>query len=120
MAAGRRAGKVGDLVRAELAALIQRELRDPKVGFVTITGVKVSPDLRHARVFVSVLDEKQEQESIEALQRAAGFLRRELAARAQLKNVPSLVFQADPSLRSGARIEELLSGMREQPKEEEE
>jgi ribosome-binding factor A len=109
MAGGRRTGQVGDLVRAELASLIQRELRDPKVGFVTITGVKLSPDLRHARVFVSVLDEKQEEESVAGLQRAAGFLRRELASRLQLKNVPALVFEADPSLRQGARIEELLS-----------
>ncbi len=109
MASKKRPGQVGDLVRAELATLIQREVRDPKVGFVTITGVKLSPDLRHARVYVSVLEEEREAESLEALQRAAGFLRRELAARLQLKNVPALVFHADLSLRQGARIEELLS-----------
>ena len=109
MASGKRPGQVGDLVRAELASLIQRQLRDPKVGFVTVTGVKLSPDLRHARVYVSVLEEERETEAVQALQRAAGFLRRELAARLQLKNVPSLVFDADPSLRHGARIEELLS-----------
>lgn len=109
MASGRRPGKVADLVRAELAGLIQREVRDPKVGFVTVTGVKISPDLHHARVYVSVLEEEREAESLQALQRAAGFLRRELAARLQFKNVPSLAFHADLSLRHGARIEELLS-----------
>ncbi len=83
MASGKRPGQVGDLVRAELAALIQREVRDPKVGFVTVTGVKLSPDLRHARVYISALEEEREAEAIEALQRAAGFLRRELAKRSR-------------------------------------
>jgi len=109
MASGRRPGQVGDLVRAELAVLIQREIRDPKVGFVTVTSVKLSPDLRHARVYVSVLEEEREAEAIEALRRAGGFLRRELAGRLQLRNVPSLDFHADPTLRHGAHIEELLS-----------
>lgn len=109
MASGRRPGQVGDLVRAELAVLIQREIRDPKVGFVTVTSVKLSPDLRHARVYISVLEEEREAEAIEALRRAGGFLRRELAKRLQLRNVPSLDFHADPTLRHGAHIEELLS-----------
>jgi ribosome-binding factor A len=100
---------VADLVRAELAVLIQHSIRDPKVGFVTVTGVRLSPDLRSARVYVSVLEEDREPEAVEALQHAAGFLRRELASRLQLRNVPSLTFHADPSLRHGARIEELLS-----------
>lgn len=109
MASGRRPGQVGDLVRAELAVLIQREIRDPRVGFVTVTSVKLSPDLRHARVYISVLEEEREAEAIEALRRAGGFLRRELAGRLQLRNVPSLDFHADPTLRHGAHIEELLS-----------
>ncbi len=105
----RRPGQVGDLVRAELAALIQQEVRDPLVGFVTVTAVRLSPDLKNARVFISVLEENSEAEAIDALQRAAGFLRHELASRLRLKNVPALSFVADPSLRQGARIEELLS-----------
>jgi ribosome-binding factor A len=109
MAAKKRAEQVGDLIRAELAGLIQRDLRDPRVGFVTLTAVRLSPDLRSARVYVSVLEESREDEAIQALGRASGFLRRELAARLQLRNVPSLAFHADPSLRRGARIEELLS-----------
>jgi len=115
MAKGKRPEQVGDQVRAELAALIQREVRDPKVGFVTVTGVKLSPDLRYGKVYISVLEEEREAETIEALQRAAGFLKRELGVRLRLKNVPALVFHADPSLRHGARIEELLS--REPPRD---
>ena len=107
--ARRRPGQVGDLVRAELAALIQQEVRDPRVGVVTVTAVRLSPDLKNARVFISVLEENSEAEAIDALQRAAGFLRHELASRLRLKNVPALSFVADPSLRQGARIEELLS-----------
>jgi ribosome-binding factor A len=118
MAIGKRPEQVGEQVRAELAALIQQEIRDPKVGFVTVTGVKLSPDLRYGRVYVSVLEEEREQDTIEALQRAAGFLKRELGSRLRLKNVPALVFHADSSLRQGARIEELLS--RELPRDTQE
>jgi ribosome-binding factor A len=118
MASGKRPGQVGDLIRAELAALIHREVRDPRVGFVTITGVKLSPDLCHAQVYVSVLEEEREAGAVQALQRASGFLRRELAARLSLRNVPTLAFRADPSLRQAARIEELLS--REQARDERE
>ena len=113
----RRPGQVGDLVRAELAVLIQQEVRDPRVGFVTVTAVRLSRDLRNARVFVSVFEENREAEVIKALQQAVGYLRRELAARLRLKNVPELHFVIDPSLRQGARIEELLS--RQDPPDEE-
>ena len=78
---GRRVGQVGDLVRAELAGLIQRELRDPKVGFVTVTAVKLSPDLRHARVFISVLAEEHERLSRQ-LEEASAY-RDQVIARAE-------------------------------------
>ncbi len=105
----RRPAQVGDLIRSELAVLIQQEVRDPRVGFVTVTSVRLSRDLRNARVFISVLEEDHEAEAIDALQRAAGFLQRELGTRLRLKHVPALLFVADGSLRHGARIEELLS-----------
>jgi ribosome-binding factor A len=119
MAGRKRPEQVGDLIRAELASLIQRDLRDPRVGFVTLTGVRLSPDLRSARVYVSVLEEEREEEALRALKRAAGFLRRGLASRLQLRNVPSLAFHADPSLRQGARIEEILSREAPPPEEDE-
>ena len=110
MPGGRRAHQVADLLRGELAALIQAELRDPRVGFVTVTAVRLSADLRNARVHVSVLGApEREEEAIRALQRASGWLRRELASRTYLKQVPRLSFRADDSIRRGARIESLLS-----------
>ena len=110
MPTGRRPRQVADLLLEELAAIIQRELRDPGIGFVTLTGVRLSPDLRSARVYVSVLgDDEREREAIAALGRAAGFLRRAVAPRLRVKQVPHLAFYADRSVRQGARIEDLLS-----------
>jgi ribosome-binding factor A len=97
-------------LQVELAALIQRELKDPRVGFVTVTEVRMSPDLKHARVYVSVFDgeEERKQESIDALQRAEGFLRHSLGKRLRLRYVPALRFVVDDTLDHSARIEELL------------
>lgn len=118
MARGRRAHQVGDRLREELAERI-RELRDPRIGFVTVTGVELSPDLRHARVHVSILEEGRREETLEALQRATGWLRRELARHARLKQVPELRFRLDESLRRGARVEELLDRPDRGPGDEE-
>ena len=110
MPAGRRHQQVADLLRAELASLIPRSARDPRIGFVTVTEVRLSADLKSARVYVSVLgDEAREEEALGALKRAAGFLRRALAERVSLRQVPTLSFQPDPSLRQGARIDSILS-----------
>jgi ribosome-binding factor A len=115
--AGRRAQQLADLLQHEIAALIQRGLRDPRIGFVTVTGVRLSPDLRNARVFVSVLGDR-EAEALAALTGAAGWLRRNLARRTRLKQVPQLTFQVDEALRRGERIEALLAGLRPQAGEE--
>ena len=110
MTTGRRSHQVADLLREELAILIQG-LRDPRVGFVTVTAVRLSPDLKNARVLISVLDQNGgNPETLEGLGRAAGWLRRELARRTYLKHVPQLSFEVDDSIRRGARIEALLSG----------
>jgi len=103
----RRGERVGDVIRAELARALREEVRDPLLGFVTLTGVRPSPDLRSARVYVSVLGGDAEQ-TIEALSRAAPFLRRLLAQRAGLRFTPELHFVFDPTLASGSRIDELL------------
>ena len=115
MGSGRRPRQVADQIRAVLASLIQTELRDPRVGFVTLTGVHVSPDLRNARIYVSVLDEAHEEAAMLGLHRAAGFLRKGLAAQLRLKIVPRLTFLPDSSLRTGARIEKILSGQEPVP-----
>lgn len=115
----RRPQQVADLLREELAALIQRDLRDPGIGFVTLTGVDLTDDLRNARVYVSVLgDEEREREALDALRRATSFLRRAVASRLGLRLVPHLAFFADPSVRQGARIEDLLSDLHRSEGEE--
>jgi ribosome-binding factor A len=105
--------RVGDVVRQVLARALREEVRDPRVGFVTLTGVDLSPDLRHARVFVSTLEpEAEREETLRALRRAAPYLRRTLAREGGLKYVPRLEFRFDTSIETGARLEELLGELR--------
>lgn len=106
----KRSSRVGEGIRIELAAIFQEGLvRDPDVGYVTVTDVVATDDLRHARVFVSVYgDVKAQERTIAALKRAAAFLRRELGPRLRLRFTPELDFVLDQSLERGARIEGLL------------
>ena len=104
--------RVADLVRELLSRLIQDQVRDPRVGFVTLTDVRLSPDLKHARVFVSTLGESAGRAAaVEGLNHAAGFLRRELAHRAGLKRVPQLEFHEDPSVEQGSRVDRILDDL---------
>jgi ribosome-binding factor A len=101
--------RVDEAVRAVLSDVIASHLKDPRVGFVTVTGVKTSPDLRHARVFVSVLgDEQVRSATLEGLRSAHGFLQRHVAAELTLKHTPALTFQYDDSVDRGMRITQLL------------
>lgn len=96
-------------LQAELAALIRDELSDPRVAGITVTGVDVSPDLRNARVLVSLLgDDEQLKAAIKGLAHAAGKLRHELGERLRLRYVPHLHFTADAALREGDRISALI------------
>ena len=115
----RRGERVGDVIRAELARALREDVRDPLLGFVTLTGVRLAPDLRSARVYVSVLG-GDAQQTLEALRRAAPYLRRILARRAGLRFTPDLRFVFDPTLASGSRIDELLRGthLEEEPADE--
>lgn len=108
----RRTRQVGDVVRAELARLIREELRDPAIGFATITDVEMSPDLRNARVFVSVLGADYTT-SVAALNHAAGKLRGAVGRGCALRHAPELHFVEDRTLERGARVEELLRRVRE-------
>src|SRR5438874_6929702 len=102
---GGRMRRVDEAVREVLGDAIAKDLADPRVGFVTVTAVKTSPDLRHARVYVSVLgDETQREQSLAALARAHGFLQGRLAAELSLKHTPQLTFHFDPSIQRGMRI----------------
>ena len=112
---GSRPERVGDLIRTELSELLARQVKDPGIGFLTITYVKVSADLQVARAYFTVLGDAQvRRESAKALERAKPFLRRQLAARLQLRRAPQLAFQYDESIGRQERIETLLEEIRAQ------
>jgi len=107
---GRRVGRIEEQLRMELSEIIEREIADPRIGLATVTAVKVSPDLRHARVFVSVLgDQEQRKKTMQGLNSAAGYARRSLSQRLHhLRRIPELTFAYDESIETGGRIEQLL------------
>ena len=106
---GRRPERLGHEIRVILAELITRQVKDPRIGFATVTRVEMTPDLHHARVYVSVLGSPEEQESsIEGLSSAAGFLRREIGHRLNLRRAPELAFILDHGAEAVERIEMLL------------
>jgi ribosome-binding factor A len=95
-----------------LSEAIAKDLQDPRVGFVTVTAVKTSPDLRHARVYVSVLgDEQARAETLDGLSSAHGFLQGRVAAELTLKHTPMLTFEYDESVDRGMRITQLIDEM---------
>lgn len=110
-----RTERVSDLIRGEVARLIGTELRDPRIGFVTVTGADVSPDLKSVRVFISVLgDEPARRASLDALNHAASFFRRSLFRNLRLRHAPEVLFIFDESLDRGDRIDRVLRSLREQ------
>jgi ribosome-binding factor A len=116
MAQGSRPDRVADQIRAELAELLAREVHDPGVGFVTLTRVRVSPDLQQARVYYTALgDEKSRRATERALARASGFLRRQIGTRLRLKRTPELTFHYDESIAGQDRIEQLLNELHAEP-----
>lgn len=109
-----RVGRVGEQVKKELSVLLQTELKDPRIGFVTVTGVEVTNDLSQAKVFLSVLgSEEQKEATLKALAKAKGFLRTELGRRIRLRHTPELIFKIDASIDYGSRIEALLQKLNE-------
>lgn len=107
---GRRADRVSTLIQEEISRLILQSVKDPRIRFVTVTRVKVSEDLRHARVYVALAgsEEKQRQEVLIGLKCAAGFLRGELGRRLCLRYVPELLFLLDDSLEQELHLAELF------------
>ena len=105
----KRSERVSGQLRRELAQLIQREVKDPGVGFVSISDVEVTRDLSHAKVFVTVFEEDRAPQSIKALKRAAGYLRRRLRQELRIRTVPELHFIHDASVETGARMDELIA-----------
>lgn len=104
-----RAGRVGEQIKKELSGIIQSELKDPRLGFITVTGVDLTNDLSQAKIYLSVMgDEEQKKASLQALTRSTGFLRSELGKRIRLRKVPELIFKFDESIDYGSKIESLL------------
>ena len=106
----RRTERLGEEIREEVAQLIAGELKDPRIGFVTVTRVEVTPDLRTARIYVGVLGtEKQRENSLVGLRQATGFLRRALGRTLRLRHTPELVFTYDEGLDASDRVAQLLA-----------
>lgn len=106
---GDRLRRVDEAVRQVLSDAVATDLKDPRVGFVTVTAVRTSPDLRHARVFVSVLGGEDERAaSLDGLRSAHGFLQRRVARELRMKHTPTLDFFYDDSVERGMRLSELI------------
>ena len=104
-----RSARIADQIQRELAELVRMELRDPRVGMITLTGVELSRDQSHAKVFFTVLGPATAAElALEGLQRASGFLRSELAHRLTTRKVPELHFEYDESVERGVRLSRLI------------
>lgn len=109
----RRREQLADFLRDEISEIIRRELKDPRLGFTSITRVELSPDLRYARVFVSVLGPEEDLEAtLKALSSAAGFIRRLLLPRMHVRHVPELTFRSDRSMEHAEQIARTLNEIR--------
>jgi len=104
-----RVGRVGEQIKKEISTIIQTELKDPRIGFITVTGVDLTNDLSLARVYLSILGtEEQKEATLKALGKANGFLRSELGRRVKLRHTPAIEFRFDGSIAYGSHIEALL------------
>jgi ribosome-binding factor A len=120
---GKRSDKVADLIQKEISQMLVKSIKDPRIGFITITRVTVSEDCRFARVYYSVAGTQEERESsMKGLDSAKGFVRKELGRRIRLRYTPDITFQFDPSIEYAIHMEELIQNIRQgkEPHEEEE
>jgi ribosome-binding factor A len=109
MPSSQRAQRVGELIQKEISALLSRGLKDPRIGFVTITGVEATPDLHLARVYYTVIgDDAARRGSAAGLKSSVPFIRQQLGKQLRMKYLPDLIFQYDSSIDNGNRIESLL------------
>jgi ribosome-binding factor A len=106
----RRQDQLGEVIGHELSDLMRTRMKDPRLGFASITGVELSADLRHAKIFVSIMgDEEERRGSMKALESANGFLRHELAQRLDIRHVPTLEFHLDDSIARGVHVLNLIN-----------
>ena len=109
-----RTDRVSDVIKKEIAAILSREVKDPRLSFVTITHVRVAKDLKNAKVFFTTIKTGQELEAIQkALKKASGFVQKKLGARIHLRYTPHISFAYDSSLENGSRIDRILKSIEE-------
>ncbi len=107
--------RLKEQLKIEISDIFQKELKDPRVGFVSITDVEVSGDLRHVKVFVSIMgDDETKAQTMEGLERATGFVRTEIGKRIRLRHTPEIRFKMDDSMERGARIFQLLNQVKDE------
>ncbi len=111
-----RSERMAEQLRRELAEIVRDEIKDPRLGFVSFTEVRMSRDLSHAVVYSSVLNAESEEQAIEILNRAVGFIRKEIARRIRARIVPTLKFVVDDSVTRGVAMDELISEARKSDK----
>jgi ribosome-binding factor A len=112
----KRAERVSDQMKQEIADILMRKIKDPRIGFVTVTEVEVADDLRNAKVFVSVYG-SEKAATLKGLESASPFIRSELGKRMRMKFIPELLFRYDDSVERGAHINELLHEIQEKEEE---
>ena len=116
-----RINRIDEEYKKELSQIIGYELKDPNItGLISVTKVKVTTDLKYAKVYVSIMGSKNLKETMNGLKNAAGYIRSELAKRINLRNTPELVFELDESLEYGARIDSILNNIMKDVKKEDE
>ena len=103
--------RLGDLIQREVSELVRLEVRDPRIGMITITSVDVSPDMSHAKVFFTLLEKDKLEDTLHGLKRSAGFLRSQLARRIKMYTTPELRFEYDQSVEQGDRISRLIDSV---------
>ena len=109
-----RSNRVGEQMKKELSEIIGRKIKDPKVGFITVTDVAVTGDLQQATVYITSLgNERERAETLKALEKASGFMRVEIGSRMRLRRTPELFFEFDSSIEYGNKIDALLRGLHE-------
>jgi len=112
--ANKRAIRVGELLKEEISQIVLREMKDPRIGFVSITDVEVSGDLRHAKVFISVYGtDKEKEETLNGLQQAQGFVRKLVGERVKIHHTPEIIFRYDDSIENGVHISEIIKDLKE-------
>ncbi len=109
----KRSQRLSILLREEIADIIMRRVKDPRLGFVTVTDVEMSEDLKIARIFISVMNEKDKEMTLEILNAAKGLIRSEVSKRVRTKFIPNIEFRIDRSIEHGDRIDKLLREIKE-------